>query len=120
MSTAQERVVRIASADGLRQAAVTEHDFKNRKLVAHGGQTYEDMGYKIVSFEDGVSHDEEPTSHAINRAAVAPEIGTGEVTPESEGTPLPEQASESEPAPTPAPTPRRSRRSADDDDGDSE
>jgi hypothetical protein len=76
MATQAERLVRIEK-DGV-QKAVTEADYKRKKLVGLGGQTYESAGWKIVSFEDGTAYDagEPATQFGLYKAARAPSIGT--------------------------------------------
>jgi len=75
MATQAETLVRIEK-DG-RQYAVTERAYKSNKMAALGGQTYQDAGYKVVSYEDGTPYggEETPTAHAIDKNAKAGEIG---------------------------------------------
>lgn len=77
MSTQAERIVRIEHPDTGRRYAVSEHAFKHTKVSNLGDQTYQDAGYKIVSYEDGREYSEgvEPTEYAINVNARNPEIG---------------------------------------------
>lgn len=75
MSTQAERLVRIEK-DGV-QKAVSEADYKHRKMVVLGGQTYEADGWTVVSFEDGTPYDagEPATKYGLYAAGRAPAIG---------------------------------------------
>lgn len=75
MSTQAERLVRIEK-DGV-QKAVSEADYKHRKMVVLGGQTYEADGWTVVSFEDGTPYDagEPATKYGLYAAGRAAPIG---------------------------------------------
>lgn len=75
MATQAETLVRIEK-DG-KQYAVTERAYKSNKMGALGGQTYQEAGYEIVSYEDGTPYggDEKPTALAIDKNAKSGEIG---------------------------------------------
>jgi hypothetical protein len=80
MSTQAERLVRIESEDGRRHYAMSEAAYKHNKQAHLGNKTYEDAGYKVVSYEDGTVYEagKEPTRYGIHAAAMSPEIGAVE------------------------------------------
>lgn len=76
MTTQAQRIVRIEHPDG-RRYAVTEAAFLHTKQPQFDGGTYQDAGFKIVSYEDGTAYEEgsEPTAYALVGAYGSPEIG---------------------------------------------
>lgn len=88
MSTQAERIVRVESEDGRRRYAMSEAAFKHAKQPHLGGGTYEEAGYKIVSYEDGTEYggSNEPTKYGLHAAALSPEIGAE---PEAQTAPTP-------------------------------
>lgn len=72
-----DALVRIQSEDGTKQYSVTEDAYHSTAMASLDGQTYEEAGYTIVSYEDGTPYgtDAEPTKWAKNKNAGAPAIG---------------------------------------------
>jgi len=123
VSTQAERLVRIEKGDV--QKAVTEADFKHKKMAALDGKTYEADGWKVVSFEDGSSYDagEPATKYGLHAAGKTAPIGTeGSNATDVDGnavddayvasvgatlatTPTKAAATTAKPAPEPAPPP---------------
>jgi hypothetical protein len=77
MATQNEKLVRVQSEDGTKQYAMTERQYKSQKMAAFDGKTYEDMGYTIVSYEDGTPYEKgaTPTDWAIDKNAATSGIG---------------------------------------------
>ena len=76
-SDSGDALVRIQSEDGTKQYSVTEDAYHSTAMASLDGQTYEEAGYTIVSYEDGTPYgtDAEPTKWAKNKNAGAPAIG---------------------------------------------
>lgn len=94
MSTQAERIVRIEHPDG-RRYAVTEATYRHMKFPHFDDGTYEDAGFKIVSYEDGTPYEDgnEPTSYGLVGAYGSPEIGEVEAEPAPSHTPSRARAS---------------------------
>lgn len=77
MTTQAERIVRVEHPDTGRRYAMSEADFKHGKRADLNGQTYQEAGYKIMSYEDGRAYEEgsEPTAYALDSRVRTPEIG---------------------------------------------
>jgi hypothetical protein len=78
MATQAEKLVRIESPTGAR-VTVTEADYKHKKMAALRGETYEDAGYTVVSYEDGTAYEDgaEPSKYALVTTVAAGPIGEG-------------------------------------------
>jgi len=109
MSTQAERLVRIESEDGRRHYAMSEAAYKHNKQAHLGNKTYEDAGYKVVSYEDGTVYEagNEPTRYGIHAAALSPEIGA--VEEPAKATPSARSHTPSAAAVTPTPATEEAR-----------
>jgi hypothetical protein len=70
-------MVRIEHPETGKHFAVSEEDYHSKPMTSLDGQTYEEAGYEIVSYEDGTAYEEgaEPTKWAVDNTGTV-EIGT--------------------------------------------
>lgn len=71
-----EKIVRIEHPETGKRYAVSESAYTGTKLPNYGNQSYEEAGFKVMSYEDGSPYEGEPTKYGVNRAAGSPEIGS--------------------------------------------